>query len=184
MENHDEEKQEVEKEAFASIEPSEQKAILFRLACVEYNHNNTATTYPKWEASSAWEQNLEWSAMDQLGLVPHLRDKLIHKENWTDAGLNADVFYARALHIAQFCRRNNLIRTFAAFDFLFVRLFGGAARPLTPSLFAASLLHPEFLFSRKDERELNEAVREHAFAALGSRSADDPVWFPNHEEPR
>ncbi len=90
------------------------------------------------------------------------------------------MFFGEAVSIAVFCLRNNLIQTFAGFDFLFIRLFGGAVRPLNPSLFAAALFHPDLAFSEEDmARELNNAMIEH----LAGWDTQEPVWFPNLEKP-
>ena len=174
------EEEENEKEDFDSLELSEQKAIRFLLECTRYNQSKT-NIISNWKDS--FEASIVFAATDRLMIVPDLRDKLANKEGWTHAMLNVDIFYGKALHIAKFCHCNDLIHTFRAFDFLFVRLFGGAARPLTPSLFAACLLHPGRSFSYKDEQELGKAVWLQSVAGPEGRDTDDPVWYPTDVKP-
>ena len=59
-----------------------------------------------------------------MKVVTRIKDKASKPENWTDCGLNADVFFGEAVSVAAFCLANDLLTTFAAADFLFVRLFG------------------------------------------------------------
>jgi hypothetical protein len=170
-----------EREVYNALDASKQKAIRFLLDCAASPQPLfQPVRFHEWLAERGMQsQGVTLAAYNELGIVRDLAAKLATKENWTDAGRNADVFFGGAVKIAIFCRRNEFIRTFAAFDFLFVRLFGGAVRPLTPSLFAAALLHPDVFVEETDARELESAM----MARLTGWGTHEPVWFPNHPIP-
>lgn len=165
-----------EREVFSDLALPERCAICLLLDCAKPPTDGESSHIHRWlvDSEAGWGWSLIAAAEGLLRIVPRLADQLAHKEDWTDAGLNADVFYGKALHIAWFCRMNGLIRTFVAFDFLFVRLFGGAVRPLTPSLFAASLLHP--LVSR--DPNASEQLEKAVSARNADRGTNPAVWFP------
>ena len=61
------------------------------------------------------------AAWDVLPYAQELKQTLAKHNQWG----NPEKFYGDALCIALFCFRNDLIHTYAVFDFLSVRLFGG-----------------------------------------------------------
>ena len=164
-----------ERNDFDQLDGSEQNAIRLLLDCAGPSPNRNSRYVDEWVAGNRGDLTMAWAAEGVLAIVPRLAEQLAHKENWTDCGLNGDRFYGVAVRIATFCLMNSLIRTYHAFDFLFVRLFGGAARPLNPSLFVAGLLHPCIAMDAFDLDEIEKAKRARA-AEWGTH---DPVWFPN-----
>ncbi len=170
-----------EQDTFNTLDASEQRAIrvLLELASLPLDRTRPEGSETLLNEQNKVDHTLQISAEGLLKIVPNLVEKLKNKTHWTDAGLNADVFFGAAMRIATFCRRNSLIRTFAGFDFLFVRMFGGEVRPLTPSLFAAAFLHPEFDQASTDAKELKSAFN----AAQNKWGTHEPVWWPiNHSQ--
>jgi hypothetical protein len=163
--------QEDEREAFEALEVSEQKAIRFLLDCAVLRPDLPG--FGEWLAENGrlFGHARTLAAFDRLGMIPDLAIKLTNKELWG----NPEAFFGGAVTVAVFCRQNDFIRTFAAFDFLFVRLLGGAVRPLTPSLFAATLLHPDCLVHEQDAQEFEQAMMNR----LREWDKHEPVWSPN-----
>ncbi len=169
-----------ERDAFDEFSEAEKEAIRLLLECADPSQKSKSRYIQEWFSAheALWNDPLPLAAMDVLGIVPSLAEQLAHKENWTDAGLIGDIFYGQAVRIASFCLRNNLIRTYAAFDFLFVRLFGGLARPLNPSLFVSALFHPDVGIEAFDPDEIGKAK----WARKSGSGTHEPVWFPNRQE--
>jgi hypothetical protein len=148
-----------EREAFDALEVPEQQAIRFLLDCAVLRPGLPGFQLEllgAWQAENQYRFGLTrtLAAYDRFGIVPDLAGKLANKEPWG----NAEAFFGGAVTIAVFCRMNSFIRTFAAFDLLFLRLFGGEVRLLTPALFAAAFLHPDVSVDARDTQELEQAT--------------------------
>ena len=171
-----------ERDAYGELSSSEQTAIRFLLDCAASRRGFIPVRKGEWIAenrSSVWQFAVTLAAYECLSIVPRVAAHLADAKSWTGGVLNATIFFGEASAIAEFCISNGFLQTFAGFDFLFVRIFGGAARPLTPSLFAAAVLHPNVHFAAMDSDELEKAV----WARQSEWGVRDPVWFPNHPIP-
>ncbi len=167
-----------EREAFQELDSAEQEALCFLLDCAATPLNCQPIRLTTWRAKKGLSNVL--AAHERMGVVPTLKEKASKPDNWTDCGLNADVFLGEAVSIATYCIANGHLTTFAAADFLFVRLFGGAARPLVPSIFSAALLHPSVAIDAATAAvELQNAL----WAGQAGPGRAEPVWFPNHPLP-
>lgn len=67
------------------------------------------------------------------------------------------MFYGEAIKIEAFCIKCDFIKTFIAFKFLFVRLFGGYVIPYINYLFLASIFYPS-LYVTKPRIEIEKAL--------------------------
>jgi len=166
-----------EQEAFREIDKVQRLAICMLLDCAPPKAEVDSLAIRAWLATkrdNLWNSSLPLAAIDALKFVPRISDQIRNKDNWTDCGRNEDLFFGPALRIANFCLGNDLIKTYSAFDFLFVRLLGGVVRPLNPALFVASLLHHSIETSAFDSNEIDVARS----ARLDGWGTHEPVWIP------
>jgi hypothetical protein len=169
--------EEEERAEYEALPSREQLAIWFLLDCAASRPDFEPVRFAYWMAK--WKthpllQGVTLAAYDALSGAGSLALKC-----GTDVWGEAEEFFGEAAKIGSFVIRNGYIRSFEAFDFLFVRLFGGKVRSLTPSLFAASLLHPDVLMKDGDDEQLWAALM-----ARSNRPSDyEPMWFPNRPLP-
>ena len=124
---------------------------------------------------SVWQVGETLAAYAVFGGASRLREILYSPDRWG----KREEFFGAAVRIAIGCLNLGDIGTYAAFEFIIVRIFGGKARPLAPALFAAAALHPEVESTLIHAHELEKAI----FERRSGYGEHEPQWFPNHPLP-
>lgn len=128
-----------ERELYESLPMADRKWICFMLDIGGITPGETE----EWRAVvSNWSREYDFSTVSSaIGVIQKARSLWLIQE--PDPAYNFDTWRYPPLVLAGvFSLQFGRCSTEASFRFLFERLFGGSIRPLIPSVFAASALHP------------------------------------------